>query len=338
MRTVTRVLALLIAMLAGVALGVRPVQAQDVSVSPDIGPPGTTFRFSTGGFTPNEIVTVTFRTPSGQTIRFTDSAGFDIRLFADSAGRVTWSYTTARDAESGVYIAEASNIGKRVQRRLGFVVQAGATSQETAPPAPSGSVLVRPEVGPPGQLFIFRTAGFTPAERVGIWLHSPDGSISTLTLDISGRGEFFADRTGALEWAVGTTAATPDGRYVAVAVGTVSGETRIAAFTVDQRAGQSAPEPTNNASVTPVSGPPGTSFAFTASGFLPLEGVGIWIHRPDGRIATISADGAAVKADVLGVARWSVTVGQNLPDGVYAMVAEGITSTQVRVVRFEVRR
>ncbi len=337
MGVVARLAALLLAVLAAVSLGTVPARAQDVSVSPDIGPPGATFRFSTGGFAPNEVVRVVYRTPSGRVIRFADSAGFDINLFADSAGRVTWSYTSSPDAESGVYIAEASNLGERVQRQLGFVIQAGALPQETLPPAPQGSVVVRPKVGPPGQLFVFRASGFKPTERVGIWLHSPDGSISTLTLDLSGRAVFFADRNGDLQWTVGTRADTPEGRYVAVAAGTVSGEVRIADLIVDRRAGQSAPEPTDNAFVTPVSGPPGTSFAFTATGFLPLEGIEIWIHRPDGSIATISADGADVQADRAGTARWSVTAGPGLTAGVYAMVAEGIISTQVRVVRFEVR-
>jgi hypothetical protein len=112
----------------------------------------------------------------------------------------------------------------------------------------------------------------------------------------------------------------------------------VAGFSVQRGAGTAAPLPTDNASVNPQSGPPGTSFAFTGSGFMPGEGVGIWIHKPDGQVATVSADGAAVRANQAGIATWSITARADLPDGVYSMVAEGITSTQVRVVRFEIRR
>lgn len=336
-RTLLRTLAA-VALAAALLLPAAPALAVGSTVSPDLGPPGTRFTFVAEGFTPNELVRVSVRTPDGRVIRFTDSRGIDIPVFADAAGYATWNFVAPSTTPDGVYIAEAVNVGQQIRRRLGFIVQAGSVPTELAAPTPGENVFVRPEVGPPGTLFIFRAAGFQPVERVSIWLHSPEGSVSDLTSDIGGRAAHFADTNGGLEWVVGTKASTPDGRYVAVAVGASSGTTRIVAFTVQTGAGQAQPSPTNNITVTPVAGPPGTSFAFTATGLLPGEGVGIWIHRPDGRISTISADGASVKANQLGIATWSITANAGLGDGVYAMVAQGVTSTQVRVARFEIRR
>jgi hypothetical protein len=327
-----------LALLAATLLAAAPARALGSTVTPDIGPPGTRFSFTAGGFAPNEIVRVRVETPDGRAVRFSDAQGFDINIFADAGGTATWSFVAPDTTPDGLYVAEAANVGERVSRRTAFIVQAGAAPRDLAAPEPGTNVFVRPTVGPPGQLFVFATTGFTPLERVGIWLHSPDGSVSDLTADVGGRSEHFADRSGTLQWVVGSKAGTPSGRYVVVAAGVTSGLTRVAAFTVDASAPPAVPVATPNATVTPVSGPPGTSFAFTATGLLPLEGVGIWIHRPDGQIITVTADGSAVRADQSGRASWSVTASPNLGDGVYAMVAQGVTSTQVRVVRFEIRR
>lgn len=327
-----------LALVAAALLFATPARAIGSTVSPDLGPPGTRFTFVAEGFTPNELVRVSVRTPDGRVIRFTDERGLDIPVFADANGRATWNFAAPTNTPNGLYIAEAVNVSEQIRRRLGFIVQAGSVPTELAAPAPGEGVTVRPEIGPPGTLFVFRATGFQPLEPVSIWLHSPEGSVSDLSADIGGNTEHFTDRNGNLQWVVGTKSNTADGRYVAVAAGAVSGVTRVAAFTVQRGAGQAQPAPTDNITVTPVVGPPGTSFAFTATGFLPNEGIGVWIHRPDGSVSTVSADGKGVKANSIGVATWSITAGTGLPDGVYSMVAQGLVSTQVRVVRFEVRR
>lgn len=336
-RTLLRGLAAL-AVAAALLLTTTPARAIGSTVSPDLGPPGTRFTFVAEGFAPNELVRVSVRTPDGGVIRFTDDRGLDVPVFADAGGNATWSFNAPTSTPDGVYIAEAVNVSAQIRRRLGFIVQAGSVPTELAAPQPGAGVTVRPEIGPPGTLFSFRAVGFQPIERVAIWLHSPEGSVSDLSADIGGSSEHFADRSGDLQWIVGTKAITADGRYVAVAVGASSGVTRVAAFTVRRGAVQAQPAPTDNITVAPVVGPPGTSFAFTASGFLSNESVGIWIHRPDGSVSTVTVDGKSVKANQIGIAIWSITAGSGLVDGVYSMVAQGLTSTQVRVVRFEIRR
>ncbi len=218
--------------LAGLALAsAGSAQALGDTVTPDLGPPGTAYSFTAVGFGANEIVRVTFQAPDGSRTRFADNRGQDVSLVADVGGTVRWVYTTPSNAADGIYVAEAANISGQIRRRIGFIVQAGATPTDLLPPQPSDNVSVNPPLGPPGTLFAFR-----------------------------------------------------------------------------------------------------------ASGFLPGEGIGIWIHRPDGQIITVTADGSDVKANQIGIASWSVTANASLADGVYTMVAEGVTSTQVRVVRFQVQR
>ena len=188
LRRICIVAALTLALLAGVA----PARAAVYEVSPDIGPPGTSFNFKAAGFEPYEIVKVVFRTRYG-TFRYADSSGMDIPVYADNAGVAIWSYTTAQDAPSGPVIAEATGTKSRTLRQLVFVVQAGAAPADVAPPRPEGDVVVRPEVGPPGTLFVFRSDGFLNYEQVAVWVHSPTGDLSTLAIDIGGRPEYFAD-------------------------------------------------------------------------------------------------------------------------------------------------
>jgi hypothetical protein len=328
----------ILAVLALALLGwATPVRAAVSEVSPDIGPPGTTFNFRAEGFEPYEIVKVAFRTRSG-TVRFTDSSGMDVPVYADNIGRALWVYTTPDDAPTGPVIAEATGTKSRVVRDLAFVVQAGAAPVDVAPPRPGGEVAVSPQVGPPGTLFAFRSAGFSNYEQIAVWVHSPTGDLSTLAIDIGGKPQYYADGEGVAKWLVTTRADTPDGEYTAVAIGVSSGEARVATFVVRQGAAAAPPLPTGNATVSPAVGPPGTSFSFTATGFSRNEKLGIWIHKPDGQIADVSPDGDGVSADKDGVAVWSVTTSTSLANGVYTMVAEGRSSAVVRIVRFEVRR
>jgi hypothetical protein len=335
----------LLRLLAACVLGVAtltvamPARAAGSVVAPDIGPPGTTFRFKASGFTPNEIVRAATVRPDGQRIRYADAMGLDIPLYADAAGDVTWSYTPPARSPDGVYIAEAANVSGQLVRRIGFIVQAGSIAQDLNVDRSDDGVYVRPTLGPPGSLYVFRAAGFQAEERVALWVHSPDGLPADLSTDIGGQREYRADRSGAIEWVAGTRSTTTGGRYVAVAVGVSSSITRVAAFIVQQGTAPPRAVPTDNATVSPVRGRPGTSFAFTVTGLTPGEGVGIWIYTPDGgRVCTVCADGSRVRADSRGVASWSLTSSTSLRDGVYAMVSRGTSSTQVRVVRFEVRR
>jgi hypothetical protein len=336
-RTLLAILTLLLVLSGAAMLPARPALAVGSDVTPDLGPPGQTFTFTAEGFRARAILRVFYETPAG-IVRYTDSQGIDVPVYADDAGRATWSYTTPLTSPDGDYTAVAASVTGETERRIRFLVRAGAQPTDFTLPAPTGNVSVRPGIGPPGTLFIFRSGGFTPFERVSIWLHSEQGSVSTLSTDIGGRAEHFANATGQLEWIVLTQANTEDGRYAAVAQGTESGQLRVAQFQVQRGVGADPPQPTDNMYVNPGSGPPGTSFQFVATGFLPNEGVALWIHRPDGAILTISADGRSVTANASGIANWRITARNDLADGVYTMVAQGITSTQVRVKRFAIRR
>lgn len=336
-RTLRTILVLLLVLMGAALLPARLVVAVGSDVTPDLGPPGQTFTFTAEGFRAREILRVFFETPVG-IVRYADNQGIDIPVYADDAGRATWSYTTPLTSPDGDYIAVVRSVTGETERRIRFIVRAGAAPTDFTLPQPTGNVSVRPGIGPPGTLFIFRSGGFAPFERVSIWLHSEQGSVSTLSTDIGGRSEHFAGAEGQLEWIVLTQANTEDGRFAAVAQGTESGQVRVAHFQVQRGVGVDPPRPTDNMYVTPSSGPPGTSFQFVATGFVANEGVALWIHRPDGTYLTISADGRSVTANASGIANWRITARDDLVDGVYTMVAEGISSTQVRVKRFVIRR
>jgi hypothetical protein len=336
-RSLRSLLALTIALLGMAHLPARSGYALGSDVTPDLGPPGQTFTFTAEGFRAREILRVFFETPAG-IVRYADNQGIDIPVYADDSGTATWSYTTPLTSPDGDYTAVAVSVTGETERRIRFIVRAGAEPTDFTLPAPTGNVSVRPGIGPPGTLFIFRTGGFAPFERVSIWLHSEQGSVETLSTDIGGRPEHFAGGSGQLEWIVLSQANTDDGRYAAVAQGTTSGAIRVAHFTVQRGVGADPPQATDNIYVTPAGGPPGTSFQFVATGFMPNEGIALWIHRPDGTILTISADGRSVTANAGGIANWRITARNDLPDGIYSMVAEGVTSTQVRVKRFVIRR
>jgi hypothetical protein len=336
-----RSLRLLLALcLTGLIVALLPSRtgfALGADVTPDLGPPGQTFSFNAEGFRANEILRVFFETPAG-VVRFTDGQGLDIPVFADQNGRANWNYTTPTNSPDGDYTAVVVSVTGETERRIRFIVRAGSTPTDFSLPAPTNNVTVRPGIGPPGTLFIFRTGGFAPFERVSIWLHSDEGSVSTLSTDVGGRPEHFANGNGQLEWLVLSQSNTDDGLYAAVAQGTSSGQVRVAHFRVQRGVGADQPQPTDNMYVTPSGGAPGTTFQFVATGFVPNEGVALWIHRPDGTILTISADGRSVTANASGIANWRITANNDLPDGIYSMVAEGISSTQVRVKRFVIRR
>ncbi|MBX0331585.1 hypothetical protein K2Z83_28440, partial [Oscillochloris sp. ZM17-4] len=91
-----------------------------------------------------------------------------------------------------------------------------------------------------------------------------------------------------------------------------------------------APDPTLPpsvyATVSPTSGPPGTSFAFDASGFDSGEKVGIWLTAPDqstfgaGFQATADSSGSIAGDNI------SITTDTSFPTGIWSFNAQGVRS------------
>lgn len=103
---------------------------------------------------------------------------------------------------------------------------------------------------------------------------------------------------------------------------------------------QPAPDPglppSQNARVTPASGPPGTAFSFEASGFEPGESVGIWITAPNQ--STFGADFQAT-ADSQGSItgeRLAITTDASFTEGIWSFNAQGVRSKRQAVGYFRI--
>jgi hypothetical protein len=91
-----------------------------------------------------------------------------------------------------------------------------------------------------------------------------------------------------------------------------------------------------NAVVTPNSGPPGTSFAFTATGFDPGERVGIWLTLPDQSTfgakfqATADSTGSIVGAKI------GITSDASFAAGIWSFNAQGVRSSKQAIGYFRI--
>jgi hypothetical protein len=203
---------------------------------------------------------------------------------------------------------------------------------------------VEPEVGPPGTEFFFYADGFEPNEQVGVWINNPDGSVSSIVSGDQGNIFLqFADSDGSVDWYTTMSPDTPAGYYTMVAQGVESGVTHLIGFIIDPSAARQpgrTPPSDADAGVEPEVGPPGSSFAFFAEGFIGGEQVGIWINNPDGSVSRVlNEDGedALVFADKDGIAAWVVTMSEGSPPGFYSMVAFGVDSGISHVIPYEIR-
>lgn len=86
-------------------------------------------------------------------------------------------------------------------------------------------------------------------------------------------------------------------------------------------------------SVTPTSGPAGTTFTFRLSGFDNGERVGYWLNVPNGTVLAIGNNSTYAPSGQLTVV-WTSQVG--VPLGFWQLVAVGVSSDRQRVVPFEV--
>ncbi len=96
--------------------------------------------------------------------------------------------------------------------------------------------------------------------------------------------------------------------------------------------------PSINATVTPSSGPPGTTFAFAAFGFNPGERVGIWLTAPDqstfdaGFQADANDDGSIVDEGI------ALETDESFPGGIWSFNARGVNSGVEAVGYFLITR
>src|SRR5262249_28156674 len=151
-----------------------------------------------------------------------------------------------------------------------------------------------------GTVFQIHITGFTPDEKISFWLTLPDGEVAgtPMPLDIGHHGAELDDifDSSILE----DIGQDVTGIWAITYQGEKSGNQSIAWFRIlPQEAtptptpGSSGPPPTvgacdtngmKDATVSPGSGPKGTTFNVTVRGFKPGESASYWLTDPDGAV------------------------------------------------------
>lgn len=176
-----------------------------------------------------------------------------------------------------------------------------------------------------GQVMVFEGTGFVPGERVATWATSPDGGA------VSGDYETTDHDTGALRVGFAVPKNGLNGRWSFTAFGETSKTPVITTFEVvggsDTQEFQAGAQPT--------SGPPGTVFAFAATGYDEKEQVSYWMTAPNGSVFAAYPKGD--RADENGRVDFTWTAPADAPRGTWVMTIQGLGKRQVaRAVRFEV--
>lgn len=194
------------------------------------------------------------------------------------------------------------------------------------PPASTSGALAQPESGPVGTRFLFIARGFQPGEKVGVYFTAPDRSVYGAPFQTTANGSGISD---AVTFNTAVSPDFPTGTWAASFEGVSSGHKEVAYFQVT-----AGSDPTADATATPASGPGGTVFTLSGKGFTPGEAVGIYVTRPDQRVAgapfqeVADADGT-----VSGI---TFTTVANSLVGRYAVTFEGVFSHHKAIAYFEV--
>lgn len=289
--------------------------APALSVTPTSGAPGTTFAFTASGFSAGERVGAWLIRPDSQPVELIRPE--DPQLFANNDGQASWNWTAPADAPGGAWQATARGVESGVERTATFTIAAGE--------GPAREQGVTPASGGPGTTFTFVATGFNSGEQVGAWLNRPDRG------QIDATPWLFADDQGRATWTWTAPADAPGGNWSAVALGRDSRVEVVIAFTLTGSTPAETPMPSG--SVTPASGPPGTTFTFTVANFAPNETVFYWAANPDG---TPLPNNAEARADANGQASWSWTAPENAPSGDWIMSARGLSTYRESQIRFSI--
>ena len=231
-----------------------------------------------------------------------------------------------------------NNLGKPTNPPTATPGPAQPTSTPKPAPGPDCSGIpapqtasVTPNCGSPGDTFTFSFFGFQPNEGISFWFTDPNGAVagtpSPLPGSPSGRYDNLTFPTDS-SFTVGIWALTFHG--------STSGHESIAWFKIVPKGGGAQPTPTpgtdacsnmpasQNGSVNPTCGAPGTRFQFTGTGFSPNQEVRLWITTPDQAVipsSAITSDGHEIQAhsDGSGVVQISLGTSTRITKGLWAL-------------------
>jgi hypothetical protein len=186
-----------------------------------------------------------------------------------------------------------------------------------APVAAQAAVTVT-ATGDPGQYEVVAT-GFDD-EDVSTWLTGPSQQVQA-------SDSHSTDSSGDVDFRLHIPRHFEPGRWAITVHGLDSGEEAVGYFEVEAR------EADLTLDVSPASGPPGTTFAFSGSGFEGGETVSYWLTGPDG------ATHEGGEADAIGgggVVTFSYTIGAETQGGTWTMSAYGQSSYHRAAATFTV--
>jgi hypothetical protein len=176
-----------------------------------------------------------------------------------------------------------------------------------------------------GESIRFSAEGFSPKERIVFWATAPNQAVLS--------GDYVtADRGGSARITLRVPADAIGGTWAITAYGTVSAAPAVAYFTVVGRPGQGDGL---LAAVAPETGPPGTTFAFAATGFDERERASYWFTAPDGTVfATFNRK---TKSNEHGRVDISWASPADAPRGTWMLTIQGITSHVARGIPFHIQ-
>jgi hypothetical protein len=287
---------------------------------PPAGAPGTTFRFTVGGLTPDERFGAWVRGPDGRD-RDLDAESDEVPpLTVDAAGRLIWFWTAPADSPPGAWRALARSHTGTTLLEVPF------TLTGTAPPVPERRV--EPSVGTPGTSFEIVVGGLTPGEVAGGWLSTPNGA------PVEGTPYLVVDSAGFARWRWTAPADAQAGRWQAVTRGVESRREVVLDLTISGSSPGPAPLPDPRASVEPTLGQPGSSFRFSVSGMDRNDReLSFWFIDPTGApVATFEQ----IPVDNEGRASWNWEAPRLAAPGLWTMTARGRNSRREFTVNFTI--
>ncbi len=256
------------------------------TITPASGPPGTTF-----------LLTGKYNTPYGWVdicISPCSQDNYITTVYADAAGDIAAYLIASDDIAPGPYSIQTSDLADRT-----------AETQLTISGATAPSLAVDPTSGPAGTTFEFSGSDFIPNDTT-----------IAVTLNGAAFGTVGSDSAGAVSFKLNTSANTPAGTYTVQATDS-AGRSAETSFSVT-----AVPAGSPKLTVTPASGPPGTTFTFVASNFTA------------GTPADVSLDGQAlgqVNIDATGTVTLTLsTTGSTAPARYTLAVAQGARSASAQ--------